>query len=302
MQPQASRRPKKTCRTLSGSDARYRRSSSSPPVRTKVLRHIPVGAARSTPAVFVSHRSPCKTTTTLIGMDGAPRAQGARCFCLSTSRLPNAGYEQQHAAAAPAASLPTHLQHLKLSQLQRMALDAGVGADRVEEAVDEADPRAAIAELLAAAAAPADQDAARREELEGLKLSELKRRAVAAGPTTAEVEDALDSESPKEALIELLLLATQPDAAEARSLDLSLRQELAPLKLGALQVNAPRPPPSLLTCSFMWLSNRGLACRRHGRSLPVQTRPQWTRLWMPTTGRRSSRSSSSELSLISPSQ
>ena len=116
------------------------------------------------------------------------------------------------------------------------------------------------------------------------------------------VEDALDSESPKEALVELLLLATQPDAAEARSLDLSLRQELAPLKLGALQVNAPRPPPSLLTCSFMWLSNRGLACRRHGRSLPVQTRPQWTRLWMPTTGRRSSRSSSSELSLISPSQ
>ena len=146
-------------------------------------------------------------------MDGATSpARGRSCYCLSASRPPNVGYG---------------------SELQRVALDAGVAAGALDGALDEPEPRSVIAALLAAAApAPAGSQDAMREELEACRPSELKRRAAAAGADPAALEAAIDQDSPSQALI-ALILATAGD----RSLEL-LRAELAPLKMGALQKRA----------------------------------------------------------------
>ena len=152
-------------------------------------------------------------------MDGATSpARGRSCYCLSASRPPNVGYG---------------------SELQRVALDAGVDAGALDGALDEPEPRSVIAALLAAAApAPAGSQDAMREELEACRPSELKRRAAAGGVDPAALEAAIDQESPKEALIALILAAPPRTAAvEDRSLAL-LRAELAPLKMGALQKRA----------------------------------------------------------------
>ena len=146
------------------------------------------------------------------GGGGGPREGGRRsCFCLSAARPPSVG-------VGVGVGLPAHLQHLKLSQLQRLALDAGVDADRVEEAVDKPDPRAAIAELLAAAAPPEDPEARRdaehpgaaaalRQELSGLKLKALKSRARDLGVSDEALDDADDADDIKAAVMGLCIEA-----------------------------------------------------------------------------------------------
>ena len=168
-------------------------------------------------------------------MENSPPARGRSCYCLSASRPPNVGRYGSIASAggAPIGGLPAHLRGLKLSELQRVALDAGVDAGALDGALDEPEPRSVIAALLAAAApAPAGSQDAMREELEACRPSELKRRAAAAGADPAALEAAIDQDSPSQALI-ALILATAGD----RSLEL-LRAELAPLKMGALQKRA----------------------------------------------------------------
>ena len=157
-------------------------------------------------------------------MDGATSpARGRSCYCLSASRPPNVGYG---------------------SELQRVALDAGVAAGALDGALDEPEPRSVIAALLAAAApAPAGSQDAMREELEACRPSELKRRAAAAGADPAALEAAIDQDSPKQALIALILDAPRTAATAATAEDRSpklelLRAELAPLKMGALQKRA----------------------------------------------------------------
>ena len=68
-----------------------------------------------------------------------------------------------------------------------------------------------IALFLAARADQAEEQEARlRKELEGLRLMQLHKRALAAGVEEAVVEDAMDGRQPKVVLIELVLARGAP--------------------------------------------------------------------------------------------
>jgi len=142
-------------------------------------------------------------------------------FCLCKSRPPNG------------AGLPlTELTELQLTELQRRCVDAGIDAERVDDAIDEEDPKAALAALLAASLATAEADSAAAAELSHLKLSQLRGRALAAGVAEPALEAALnDDVSPKGALVALLL-----DIAAAEEHD--TLEELATLKLAELHRRA----------------------------------------------------------------
>ena len=92
---------------------------------------------------------------------------------------------------------------------------AGASEENLDD-VDDADSpaEAAIALLLeleaAAAAASAQQRSAEakkqlHQELVGMRVSELRRRAVAAGMTSDQLDAADDSETPKAAFMEFLM-------------------------------------------------------------------------------------------------
>jgi hypothetical protein len=151
------------------------------------------------------------------------------------------------------AELRVELQGLaKLSELKKRALADGAGQDEIDEADDAADPRSALVELIVAAAdtalrndvgkdAEADTAAELRSELGGLnKLSQLKKRAVAEGVSQDEIEEAIDADEPRVALVELIVAAAAVSvggidavddaAAKAKAFEAELRSELGGLK------------------------------------------------------------------------
>eukprot|EP01046_Picozoa_sp_COSAG06_P004650 COSAG06_NODE_198_length_20467_cov_97.440986_1_plen_220_part_10 len=174
-------------------------------------------------------------------------SRGSRCFCLAKSRTAD------RAAVAPAPGgdeMPAHLRGLKLTELKRRALAAGVGEQAVEDAMDRSAPKAALAALLEQrhqGAAGAPQLQALREELATLKLSQLKRQALAAGVSAEAVEAAMDGPSARDGVIALLLdaeaakPADEPiatGAAQRAAAQEQLRQELGLLGLSALHRRA----------------------------------------------------------------
>jgi hypothetical protein len=119
------------------------------------------------------------------------------------------------------AELRLELERLKASQLRKRASEAGASAEQIEEAEDSESQKDAFMVLIvqlemviqastlgshALASSAADiRIGAFREELQGLKLMGLQRRAAAEGVTDEQLESALDSRNPKGALIELLV-------------------------------------------------------------------------------------------------
>eukprot|EP01052_Picozoa_sp_SAG31_P018719 SAG31_NODE_1338_length_8731_cov_14.189643_1_plen_1748_part_10 len=138
-------------------------------------------------------------------------------------------------------ALRQELEGLRLKELRTRAREAGVDADELEEAIDADDPKAAVIALLMAydeASAPVSgNDAALRQELEGLRLKELRRRAREAGIDADELEDAIDADDPKAAVIELLMSHVETSAPEVDN-DTALRQELEGLRLKELRKRA----------------------------------------------------------------
>ena len=107
------------------------------------------------------------------------------------------------------------LRKMKMSELQKRARACGVSSDRVDDAADAADPKADLIGLITSAfAATADR---MRAELGQLKMSQLQKRARAAGADGEKVDDAADATDPKAELIELIveceLLAGKPPEA-----------------------------------------------------------------------------------------
>ena len=89
---------------------------------------------------------------------------------------------------------------------------AGVTQGEIDEAEDEEDAKGALAELIlqresaaAAKAAEAARIAARRDELAGMRMKDLKARARAAGMTQGEIDDADDEDDAKGVIIKLVL-------------------------------------------------------------------------------------------------
>ena len=148
-------------------------------------------------------------------------------------------------AAAAEAALRVELADMQPSALRRRAAKAGVAVAELNAATDSDNPAAALVELLVNAARPgpgnsgdarAPSAAALVAEMQGLRLSELRRRAEEAGVVAAELDEIEDSADPKGGLIARLVNASAPRAGRApaaREPD-RLRQELEELGLAAL--------------------------------------------------------------------
>ena len=103
--------------------------------------------------------------------------------------------------------LKSELQALKPSQRRKRLADAGASEAEIEEAEDADDALEASVALLLKYQPPAaaeDRGAALVAELEALKPSQRKKRALAAGATEDEVEEAGDADDA------LCLLYTSP--------------------------------------------------------------------------------------------
>ena len=153
--------------------------------------------------------------------------------------------------------LTEELQALRLRELKRRALAEGIGDEAVEAAYDSDDPKETLVAALLAEAErkqlrgaqqqqPADAVGRERlvAELVPLKVSALKKRAVDVGLDSALLEHAFDEDSPKDAIIALLVehvLATATSnsrgVGQAAQKE-ALQAELAPLKLSLLRNRA----------------------------------------------------------------
>ena len=112
------------------------------------------------------------------------------------------------------------LRELKISELKKRARAAGVPEEQIEEAEDSADPKASLVALIqqrvelvahsiddgadGVAASVADL----RAELGLLKMSALKKRAKALQIAAEVLEEAEDSLTPREAIVELIVAAS----------------------------------------------------------------------------------------------
>ena len=165
------------------------------------------------------------------------------------------------------AELLAELGAMKFRALQKRAEELGVGEDKLDEADEKSEVIALILAAMApvedgAAAAAAEAEAARlaqlREELAGMKMRALQKRAIELGVD----EDTLDEADEKSEVIALILAAMAPvedgaaaaacqaaeaeadaaaaaAAAEAEAARLTqLKEELAGMKMRALQTRA----------------------------------------------------------------
>eukprot|EP01045_Picozoa_sp_COSAG04_P025623 COSAG04_NODE_3397_length_2856_cov_1.203845_2_plen_336_part_00 len=112
------------------------------------------------------------------------------------------------------AELRQELDGLRVMALLARARSEGVDDATLDAAMDGQSPKADIVRLLLERHAASDRSQgeelqALREELEGLRVMALHKRAASAGVDAATIEDAMDGEAPKAALVELLLAAQE---------------------------------------------------------------------------------------------
>ena len=95
---------------------------------------------------------------------------------------------------------------MKVSALQQRASAQGADSQAIEEALDDDNPKAALVDLvMACATSGSDADQEFRRELEGMRLKELRERARSVDVDGAAMVVAMDSDDPKQALIQLLI-------------------------------------------------------------------------------------------------
>eukprot|EP01043_Picozoa_sp_COSAG02_P095788 COSAG02_NODE_32118_length_522_cov_0.697400_1_plen_128_part_10 len=97
---------------------------------------------------------------------------------------------------------------MELSELRQKAKELRADRDDVADALDADDPKAAMVALLVARKEEMDED---RAELEEMKMSELREMAVDLELDAEKLEEALDEDDPKEALINALLAMAESD-------------------------------------------------------------------------------------------
>ena len=97
------------------------------------------------------------------------------------------------------------LRAMKLSAVRKRAKEVGVEEDKLVEADDADDIKEAVIQLILAASPDAE-----RLELEGMKISALRKRAEELGASEKELEDADDADDIKVATIEIILRLSSP--------------------------------------------------------------------------------------------
>ena len=114
--------------------------------------------------------------------------------------------------------LRAELSSMKPSALRRRAAADGVSEDAIEEAADGGDETSALVQLILSCQTAGGQTTLPtdlRRELSALKMSALRKRAVAQGVDEAEMEAAADGGDEKGILIAALLAQLAPPAAAA---------------------------------------------------------------------------------------
>ena len=166
---------------------------------------------------------------------------GRGCFCLAKGRPAAAATALDGHAAFPADARRTELERLRLSELQRCALDGGLPKGDVEAALDGDAPKTMLVELVLSheGRSVGGKRESLEAELAGLKLKALKQRARASGVGQDALDDADDADDVKSAVIQLIVeasdISTDAMRVDARQ---ALEAELAGLKLKALKQRA----------------------------------------------------------------
>ena len=149
-------------------------------------------------------------------------------------------------AESEVASLVKELDKLKVTELKKRARSVGISEAKLEAAEDGESPvRVAIVELIVAASASAvvpsvsAQERTLRKELDGMKVSELKKRARSMGVPDEALDAAEDGEGPvRDAVVELIVAQSHAKASAASAKEQALRSELSGLKMSVLKKRA----------------------------------------------------------------
>ena len=158
-----------------------------------------------------------------------PMLKGLDAAELMALAAPEAGYEVVYSAEdAATAELRRELQKLKLMELHKRALSQNVSLESIEDAMESDQPKAELVELLVGSVgASLATDHARRqelrEELSELRLMALHTRALGVGVDSGRLEDAMEGDNPKSALIELIVM--QPESGQRESTPSANRPE-----------------------------------------------------------------------------
>ena len=185
-----------------------------------------------------------------------PLMKGLSAAKLIALPPPEAGYHVEFKIEEPSDSkLHNDLSALKLKALKQRAREMGVEEQQLEDADNADNVRGTVTKLVLEAAqsnnghdraaeqeselAPLAADGGNnqlREELVSMKLSALRRRAVADGVDEDAMEEAADGDDEKSALVQLILSCQTSGGEDARLTE--LRSELSALKLSALRKRA----------------------------------------------------------------
>jgi hypothetical protein len=161
----------------------------------------------------------------------------ARC-CVSKARPPPVGALPDGAEESERL-LREQLRALGLRELRTRARHAGAEEEQLEECLDRADCAAAVIDLLLAAQRAASTDL--QEELSGLRVTALVKRAMGAGVEEQQIDDAMDTHDPKAALIELLLAAGTVAAPTGTGGSVAVERQ----NLCSLEEGGSRPEPGV---------------------------------------------------------
>jgi hypothetical protein len=149
------------------------------------------------------------------------------------------GTYPEAAAASRRQELWGALANLTMAALLKRARAAGIDQETLDDTQDAESPRDALIALLVTAelqahAADGAAEARLREELVGLRIAALLKRARAAGIDQETLDDTQDAESPRDALIALLVAAELQAHAADGAAEARLREELVGLRMAAL--------------------------------------------------------------------
>ena len=128
---------------------------------------------------------------------------------------------QRVAAPTGSAARAAELESLSLRELRARARLVGVDEEKLEDCLEKEDQRGEIIALLLAHDVPAAEPNALQEELSGLRVTALVKRATSAGVAQEQIAGAMDGGQPKQQLIGLLLAH---EGAVARSAELELQE------------------------------------------------------------------------------
>eukprot|EP01043_Picozoa_sp_COSAG02_P046498 COSAG02_NODE_4354_length_5460_cov_3.975191_3_plen_229_part_00 len=172
-----------------------------------------------------------------------PMLKGLAVAELTALSPPDSSYEVVYDAIAglpePAKTTLSHeLSGLKLRELRQRAKAAGMCAEQLESAMDADNPKQSLVSFLIEQQVG---DALLRSELQELGLKALRRRAKDVGATAEQVLDAMDTDEPKNAVIELILATHGASISQASGATTEEQRVLTELDGAATRVEYEGP-------------------------------------------------------------